>query len=492
MASEEQYIDSYEDIEFSTEVFLPLTSWCIDNTKSGVVIFSCGNVIISENNRQQKDMVIRVMARHFLPVKRIFFTKNQDILDSFFDVMSEFQDDKVEDKNTDKSEMTEAQEDLRSIIKSAFDLNVSDIHIEVRKKIAKIKFRKDGSMFTFREWSASRATRITFVAFNKESDDVKKHFSSSIPHDASMEIVIQGQPIRVRLASIPAYPYPGFDIVMRILTVQNSITELSGLGYTDNQLNLLKRNMKRKSGAIIIAGATGSGKTTTLAALISKIPKDKKIYTIEDPVEKRLANATQIPTNSDNSLCTFAALTRQTMRMDPDCIVIGEVRDEDTASMMSRASITGHLVLTTLHANSAINIVLRLKDLGLDTSTLTDPSFLSVLGYQTLVKKLCSVCKVPDDDSEVIEKFGKNVYKKSTGTRCKQCNGSGIDGRLVIAELIQLGEQEFQHINNNTWFEWHKQLKQSGLTVQAQAKSYISSGVISLHDAESSVGLLDS
>ena len=482
---EKKRITNYQDIDFSTEVYWPLAIWSLEHMQGKVVVFRNGNVLVTEDCIEKQNIIVREMARHIMGINKCYIAEKA-VIDDFIEGAL----DQVGKENNEDEELTTAREDLREIVAYAVDHDVTDIHLEVRKQLAKIRFRKDGDMFTLREWSAQRVRCMCFTAFNRESDDVKKHFNGVIPHDASMELAVKGMNVRVRLASIPAYPYPGFDVVFRILTVKQNVIPLEALGYDKGQMKILQDNIRRKNGAIIIAGATGSGKTTTLASLIRLLPKEKKIYTIEDPVEKKLDNATQIPTNDENSLCTFSSLVRQTLRMDPDCLVIGEVRDEDTANMMSRASITGHLVLTTVHANSAVNIVLRLKDLGLDMSTLTDPNFLAVLGYQTLVKKICQACKKPSENNHHRDILGTEVSVNGEDPNCTQCNGTGVDGRVVVAEMVELGEREYEYIANMQWFQWLKDLKDRKERVVDKVLNLIAAGKVSVRDAESAIGLI--
>lgn len=487
MIIQKDLINRYEDINFDVGPFLPLIHWCINTMNKEVVVFKNGNVFVTENMLPRIEVVVKKMLPFSLFPRQIYPT-NPKIIE---EILAANSGNKEINTKVENDKLTDAQEDLRELITMAIQRRVSDVHFEVRKDRCLIRFREFGDMTIIKEWAASRATKLAFVAFNKESDDVKTHFNSIIPHDASMQINIDSNPVRIRLASIPAYPYPSFDLVLRILAVDDTIIPLEKLGYTEIQLNQLKRVIKQKSGAIIMAGATGSGKTTTLASLIDLIPRDKKVYTIEDPIEKKLLNASQVPVNHENPLCTFSHLVRQTMRMDPDCLIIGEIRDEDTARTASRAAITGHLVLTTLHANSATNIVLRMQDLGLDIGTLSDPGFLKVLSYQTLVKKLCSKCKVPSKNtfqSKVLE--CAHVYERGNDPTCPECQGKGISGRMIIAELIELDGPEFEFIQKQAWYEWHKYFTNKKNTVLDRALALIQNGTISVPDTESAIGYI--
>lgn len=492
MIIQKKIINRYEDVTFDVGCFLPLVDWCINTMKEEVVIFKNGNIFISKDMLPRVESVVQKMLPFSLFPKDIFEANPQIIKEILAANTGQDANVSLAEEEEKNQKLSGAQEALREIIAQAIKNKVSDVHFEVRKDVCVIRFREYGDMVTYTTWSAIQATKVAFVAFNKESDDVKSHFNSLIPHDASMQINMDGNPIRIRLASIPAYPYPSFDLVLRILAVDDTIIPLSSLGYTETQLKLLRRVIQQKNGAIIMAGATGSGKSTTLASMIELIPKHRKVYTIEDPIERKLLNASQIPVNHENALCTFSHLVRQTMRMDPDCLVIGEIRDEDTARNSARAAITGHVVLATLHANSATNIAMRLLDLGLDINTLADPGFLKLLSYQTLVKKLCPVCKQPSkNDYQRHALEVDQIFVNGHDSSCPKCHGKGVSGRMVIAELIELSGVEFDFIQRQAWYDWHKHVISQKNTVLDQTLFLIKNGIISVEDAESAVGYIN-
>ncbi|MHC0449256.1 MAG: GspE/PulE family protein [Candidatus Lariskella arthropodorum] len=491
MDTNKHLISSIDDIKCNLIPFNDLIDWCINFTSSKVMILESGIILVTGGYDTKLEIIGSNMARHGLLMSD-YYTLTNECMSQVYEKLGLINyDDGTKSKTEDSDEdLTEIRDQLRTIVKDAVAEKVSDIHIEVRKKYALIRFRKNGDIFLYKELMAEVASKLCFVAFNRESDDVKKHFNATVPLDASMELKLPRGPVRVRLASIPAYPYPGFDVVLRILTIDSKVPKLDDLGYEEKQLYYLNRAMKRKNGAIIVAGATGSGKTTTLASMINLIPTTKKVYTIEDPIEKKLPNATQVPTNDQNEGTGFSGLTRQTLRMDPDCVVIGEVRDEDTAKMMSRAAITGHLVLTTLHTNSAINIVLRLKDLGLDMNTLLDPSFLTSLTYQTLIKRLCPDCKIESEHEKHKRFFKKMIYQKGRDKNCLTCGGSGITGRVIVSEVIEMGKKEFQFIKNNDWFAWQEDLISNKQDIKSHAINLINEGIIYVDYAESAGGFI--
>jgi type II secretory ATPase GspE/PulE/Tfp pilus assembly ATPase PilB-like protein len=336
------------------------------------------------------------------------------------------------------------------------------------------------------------------VAFNKETDHATSHFNPLVPQDASMPLKMQGKDIRLRLASVPAHG--GFDMVMRVLaTGEEKGKTLEELGYTKKQIEIIKMAVKLPYGAIIVAGPTGSGKTTTLASCMEMVEPVQKLYTIEDPVEKIVEAATQIPVNTEKADRGFAMMGRAAMRMDPDVIILGEMRDEDTANVMVRASITGHLVLTTLHTNRATAIVTRLVDMGITPALLSDSSVLRCLICQRLIAKICTGCAIPLRTSVQHHPFipaweavlGKEIIDraKARGPGCPKCHRTGVGGRLVVAEVIWVDEDGRQFVQKCDTLNWEKYLKENGWqNFKDRAIDLIQQGLCDPFDAEKVVG----
>lgn len=393
------------------------------------------------------------------------------------------------------------QQRLRLLVKEAIHENISDIHIEVRSEIAKIRFRRHGELYLHAEWLPKLAREIASVAFNKETDYAVTHFNPLVPQNASMPLSIDGRNIRLRLASMPAHG--GFDVVLRILTTsEEKIQFLQELGYTDNQVKLIKRAISMPHGAIIIAGPTGSGKTTTLASCINMLDPERKIYTIEDPVEKLVDKATQVPVNEEQEDRTFASMGRASLRMDPDVIVLGEMRDLDTAEVMTRASMTGHLVFSTIHTNTATGIVSRLVDLGIPPALLSDPNMLACLIFQRLIPTLCNKCAIPITESpnhkphldRYRQIFGNNLSKlRVRGQYCHACKGLGIGGRTVVAEIVWIDEASRFFIQKNDTLGWRQYLKDNGWEpYKTHVLNLVKQGICDPIDAEKTIGHLDS
>lgn len=415
-------------------------------------------------------------------------------------VLAAGQDEDTAKKHKGETSATfsDQQRHLRDLVMEAIVQGVSDIHIQVRTTYTKIRMRQHGELRVYAEWSEKLGREIASVAFNKETDHATSHFNPLVPQDASMPLKIQGKDVRLRLASVPAHG--GFDMVMRILAAGEGRTKtLEELGYTNNQIDIIKMALKLPFGAIIVAGPTGSGKTTTLAACMEMVETTQKLYSIEDPVEKVIEEATQVPVNTEKEDRSFASMGRAALRMDPDVIILGEMRDEDTAHVMVRASITGHLVLTTLHTNRATAIITRLVDMGVSPVLLGDSSVLRCLICQRLVPSVCSECAIPLRGSEKHEKYiadweavlGKDVIDtaKGRGPGCTKCHRSGVSGRTVVAEVIWVDETGRGFIQKCDTLNWEKYLLEHGWSdFRARAISLIKEGKVDPFDAEKVVG----
>lgn len=397
---------------------------------------------------------------------------------------------------------TRQQARLKLLVKEALDADASDIHLEVREAGTKIRFRRNGEMVLHAIWTERAGQEVASVAFNRETDQGTVIFNPMIPQDASMPLEIDDRPIRLRLASLPAHG--GFDMVMRILSMgTEGIATLEQLGYADDQIYIIKRAAKMSSGAILIAGPTGSGKTTTLASCLSMIPLSRKIYTIEDPVEKVVPNATQIPVNTEKEERGFANMGRAALRMDPDVIVFGEMRDQETAEVMVRATITGHLIFSTIHTNSAPGIVTRLADLGIPYYLLGDPTVLVCLMFQRLIPELCPQCSTAILDSplpeyvELVKRWAA-IYTgdwkkvKIRGKGCNFCRARGLIGRKVVAEVVWVDEQGRQFIQKGDTLGWEVYLKTHGWKdCRDNALALVEKGEVDPLDVEKMLGELN-
>jgi type II secretory ATPase GspE/PulE/Tfp pilus assembly ATPase PilB-like protein len=494
LATSTKVLTSPGDIDTKDKVMDEMLSWCKD--QGNIVVLRSANILSSDPaSRTVQNCKSLLLSKGIHPGQ--IFAAIQPLVRLLL-ASGEEDDLARRHKGETTAAFSDQQRHLRDLVYEAVANNVSDIHIQVRNNYCKIRMRRNGELQLYAEWSERLGREIASVAFNKETDHATSHFNPLIPQDASMPLRIQGRDIRLRLASVPAHG--GFDMVMRILTtgVERKVL-LDELGYTDNQINIIKMAMKLPFGAIIVAGPTGSGKTTTLASCMEMVNPALKLYSIEDPVEKVVEAATQVPVNTEKDDRSFASMGRAALRMDPDIIVLGEMRDEDTAHVMIRASITGHLVLTTLHTNRATAIVTRLVDMGISPVLLSDNSVLRCLLCQRLVAILCQHCAIPLLDSMPHRPYiagwesvlGKEVLinAKARGPGCERCHGSAISGRTVIAEVIWVDEEGRHFIQKCDTLNWEKYLKENGWKdFRDRAIDLINTGICDPFDAEKVVG----
>lgn len=325
---------------------------------------------------------------------------------------------------------------VNMMLTQALKHHASDIHLEPYGGEVKIRFRVDGilyEMFTFpKKFHAFIVSRVKVMA---NLDIAEKR----LPQDGRIKIKVGNTSVDIRVSIIPMTF--GERIVLRILDKSVSLLGLEDMGMAPDILKTFEKLINRSSGIILVTGPTGSGKTTTLYASISRINcQEKNIITIEDPVEYELKGVGQIHLNPKTEL-TFARGLRSILRHDPDIIMVGEIRDRETAEIAIQASLTGHLVLSTLHTNDAAGALTRLVDMGIEPFLIAS-SLLGVLA-QRLIRKLCSECKepYPADGAELKElglSEGTNLWR---GRGCTNCMQSGYKGRTGIFELLRMDNE---------------------------------------------------
>jgi type IV pilus assembly protein PilB len=323
---------------------------------------------------------------------------------------------------------------INSIISQAVKQKASDIHIEPAENNIRIRFRIDGDLQEVMtpEKSAHSAivTRIKIMA---KMDIAEKR----LPQDGRIELQVDGREIDMRISSIPTVF--GEKVVIRLLDRENFLATKTQLGFSQSNLELLDKLIKNPNGIILVTGPTGSGKSTTLYALLKELNHVRtNIITIEDPVEYRLEGINQVQVNPKAGM-TFANGLRSILRQDPDIIMVGEIRDAETAQIAVRASITGHLVLSTMHTNDASSTVTRLVDMGIEPYLVSS----SVVGVvaQRLVRKICNHCKSTYEadsfEKQILNEDHAVIHK---GRGCSVCNGSGYKGRTAIHEVMPVNK----------------------------------------------------
>ncbi|MDD5134189.1 MAG: ATPase, T2SS/T4P/T4SS family [Phycisphaerae bacterium] len=319
------------------------------------------------------------------------------------------------------------------LIYNAVHENASDIHIEPDNKKLRVRYRVDGRLYEkirppFQMLSAV-VSRIKIMA---ELDIAQRR----IPQDGGIHVMVGGRPIDLRVSVMPGKF--GEKVVIRIIDAKRMLFNLETLGFSYDNLKLLKEKVHSPNGIILVTGPTGSGKNTTLYAILSELNNDEvNICTVEDPVEAHIPGVNQFGVN-DIAGFTFASALRSLLRQDPDIVMIGEIRDAETANIAVQAALTGHLVLSTLHTNSAPGAITRLIDLGV-APYLVGASLVGVLA-QRLVRKICSNCREeyepPAAVRKIVEKSVDTSVKFYRGIGCKKCRNTGYLGRIAIHELF--------------------------------------------------------
>ncbi len=328
---------------------------------------------------------------------------------------------------------------VNTIIKAAIQDSASDIHIEPHANLLKIRNRIDGVLVMVREVPMNLAAAVVSRVKILSALDIAQRRA---PQDGRFDINIDGQDIDIRVSVLPTIH--GESIVLRLLYKKAMNFDFDSLGYSEGNKSRMMQMLDKPHGLLLVTGPTGSGKSTTLYAMLQKInSSEKKIVSVEDPVEYKVEGVNQIQVNPEIGV-SFASALSAIVRHDPEVIMVGEMRDSETAAIAVRASMTGHLVLTTLHTNSAASSIERLIDLGVDKSFV----FSSLIGViaQRLVRRLCGHCKKPvlsenialdnvDEDGASVETM--DAYE---ATGCEHCNQTGYRGRLSISEVMLVND----------------------------------------------------
>lgn len=352
---------------------------------------------------------------------------------------------------------------VNTMVQNAFRINASDIHIEAFKDRTRIRFRVDGELVEEMKpilptFHSALVTRLKILGGMNIAE-------KRIPQDGRFGMTIENIPLDVRVSSIPTVH--GEKVVIRLLSTADEKTRrITDLGMTEYNYEMFKQIIRCPHGVMLVTGPTGSGKSTTLYATLGELSKPNvNIVTVEDPVEKKIDGVNQVQINAKAGL-TFAAALRSILRQDPDIVMVGEIRDGETADIAIRAAITGHLVLSTLHTNDAASTILRLVDMGVPAYMVAS-SLVGIIA-QRLVRLLCDECKVKivASDPADLRLLGvdKPVYiYKHNPDGCKNCHGTGIKGRTAIHEIIVTTNDIKEMISNEaTADEINEQAKKNG------------------------------
>jgi type II secretory ATPase GspE/PulE/Tfp pilus assembly ATPase PilB-like protein len=331
-------------------------------------------------------------------------------------------------------------DNAKAIIAQGIFEQASDIHLEMKEEGLNTRVRLDGVLYDRMEFDSEEGRRTLAAIKTMAGIDVAERKKAQ---DGHFQVMCEGRTIDFRVASTSAIH--GDKLVLRILDKSRAIQSLSDLGMSPNQQHEFKHAIKQTSGMILMVGPTGAGKTSTVYAALAQIDTTQRnLMTIEDPVEYELAHATQIQVNERAGI-TFESGLKSILRQDPDVILVGEIRNRETADIAVRASLTGHLVFSTLHANNAENGVIRLKEMGINPFHLSS-SLVSIVA-QRLIRKLCPHCKEERSPKEKEEiqyidpKPGQGLPKLSWPVGCPICGHTGYIGRTGVFQVVNVNER---------------------------------------------------
>ncbi|WP_180956589.1 GspE/PulE family protein [Bacillus canaveralius] len=351
---------------------------------------------------------------------------------------------------------------VNQILANAATLKASDIHIDPQETKVAVRYRVDGVLRTERVLPKHMQSVLTARIKILSKLDITEH---RIPQDGRMKINLDFHPVDVRISTLPTVY--GEKIVLRLLDLGSTLNDIEKLGF--NKINLARFTgmIEKPTGIILITGPTGSGKSSTLYAALNRLNHEEvNIITVEDPVEYQLEGINQIQVNPNIGM-TFAKGLRAILRQDPNIIMVGEIRDKETAEVAVRASLTGHLVLSTLHTNDSIGSITRLLDMGVEPFLVA--SSISGIVAQRLIRKVCRDCAEVHEPSqrevEIFAKRGLSIDQVWRGKGCSSCNMSGYKGRIAIHEVLVVNDEMRKVVMNGESFSKMRELAIKAKTI---------------------------
>ncbi len=364
----------------------------------------------------------------------------------------------VEEDDYDDTPMVKL---VNQILTSAVFQRASDIHIDPLDEKTLVRYRIDGVLDTVREFPIRIHSQMISRIKVMSGMDITE---TRVPQDGRIQTLIQQKNLDLRISTLPTVR--GEKVVMRILDMSGSMNKIHSIGLSQSEERMLRQMIKQPNGIILVSGPTGSGKTTTLYACLNELNlPNVNIVTVEDPVEIKMAGVNQVQVHPEVDL-TFASALRSILRQDPNIVMIGEIRDVETAEISIRASLTGHLVLSTIHTNSAIKTITRLLDMEIEPFLIA--SSLSGIVSQRLVRRLCPECAVLEDPSPsekaLFQKEGVTIPKVKHPKGCPSCNFKGYAGRVGIFEVLPISKGMQKLIAENAPLDQlEQQAKSEGL-----------------------------
>ncbi len=374
---------------------------------------------------------------------------------------------------------------LQTVFEEAMRLRASDIHFEPQEKSLRIRFRIDGVLHVQTEADAKIAQAVALRLKLMSGLDISE---KRLPQDGRFNIKVRGNPVDVRISTLPTQF--GESVVMRLLNQNTGLLGLERIGMPPRVLERFRYSLKRPSGMVLVTGPTGSGKTTTLYAALNELNStEKKVITVEDPVEYRLPGLNQVQVHEKIDL-SFSRVLRTVLRQDPDIVLIGEMRDQETAEIGMRAAMTGHLVLSTLHTNDAISTPIRLLDMGV-------PRYMVALSVhmvvaQRLVRVICPNCReeyqpTPNEQEWLRYELGNSSgeHRFHHGRGCTHCANTGFQGRTGVYEFLEMSDHVVEALNHEDPGEFMRAARQqmAGETLRRDAVRLVLAGTTTVGEA---------
>ncbi|TOK89135.1 MSHA biogenesis protein MshE [Vibrio parahaemolyticus] len=379
-----------------------------------------------------------------------YYRRTKEIASFAEQLQAEHQDVQSFDYGIDEADSEEVTvvKLVNSMFEDAVQVGASDIHIEPDDKVLRLRQRVDGVLHETILNEVNIASALVLRLKLMAHLDISE---KRLPQDGRFNIKVRGQSIDIRMSTLPTQY--GESVVMRLLNQSSGLRPLEESGLPPELLSRLRRQLSRPHGMILVTGPTGSGKTTTLYGALSELNEPgKKIITAEDPVEYRLPRITQVQINSKIDL-TFSHVLRTFLRQDPDIILIGEMRDQETVEIGLRAALTGHLVLSTLHTNDAVDSALRMIDMGAPGYLVA--SAVRAVVAQRLVRRVCPDCKTQDHLDESRQQWLAGRFPNQVGVTfhkgagCQNCNLTGYRGRIGVFEMLELEHEMMDKLRAN-------------------------------------------
>ena len=379
-----------------------------------------------------KDDILRAIAKHYT---------DEDGLEELMVDLNRNMNDEQETVDQDSPVVRL----VNQLLSNAVTHKASDIHIDPQEKKLVVRYRVDGVLRLEKVLPKNMQNVLIARIKIMAKLDITEH---RIPQDGRIKVNLGHHPVDLRVSTLPTIF--GEKIVLRILDLGNKLNDLKQLGFNKLNLQRFESMISRPNGIVLITGPTGSGKSSTLYAALNQLNTEEvNIITIEDPVEFQLEGVNQIQVNSNVGM-TFATGLRSILRQDPNVIMVGEIRDKDTVEVAIRASLTGHLVLSTIHTNDSLGTITRLIDMGVEPFLVA--SSLSGIMAQRLVRKVCRDCAEKHDPSkpemEIFAKRGMKIESISRGRGCTSCNMTGYKGRIALQEILVINDEMRKLIMN--------------------------------------------